>query len=325
MQLNESQKIKWQKLVKPMLIATITVIVVYSFLHWLIVIKWDVEFNENWVMGYIPIIISLIVVWIWIWPGIRIVRLPSKKGGLPALYFLVAAAIIAGPMIIAQLYLSIATGKLSLLFNVNQVERSEKTKYYRFVNLYVDKKNVADYEERTTGGRRNRNLYFKLYRAVPMYAKAADTSEGACSYWMIFEYQENHKNNLSEDVENASFNQFLQKSYNDFERKNLYAFSYLERAGLDGRLEERNLAVRTSELIKHIDPVLFIPRQGEYANRNGHRLGWLIATLIFGPLLWILMVASPKIDYEKLEKSEEATIKKAGAHRRKPPKPKQPG
>jgi len=124
----------------PFLIISLSIIGGYTFLHWLIIIKLQLFQIKDIIVNFVvPFILTWIPVLIWLRPQIKLLSLKTKNGGdLPFLYLLIASFAIVIPTIIAQKYLETATGKLTELPNISQIDRYEATRFYKLNKYYID-------------------------------------------------------------------------------------------------------------------------------------------------------------------------------------------
>ncbi|MDD4970668.1 MAG: rhomboid family intramembrane serine protease [Paludibacter sp.] len=154
----------------PFLIITISIIGGYSFLNWLIIIKLQLFPIKDFIVNFIvPFILPWIPILIWLRPRIKLLSLKTKNGGdLPFLYQLIAAFAIAIPTIIAQKYLETATGKLTELPNISQIDKYEATKFYKLKDYYIDKEHTSVSKKVEVSGKHNEDLNLRIYIVCPI-------------------------------------------------------------------------------------------------------------------------------------------------------------
>lgn len=154
----------------PFLIIAISIIGGYTLLNWLIIIKFQLFQLKDIIVDFIiPFILPWIPILIWLRPRIKFLNLKTKKGGdLPFLYQLIAAFAIAAPTIIAQQYLETATGKLTELTNISQIDKHEATKFYKLKNYYIDKDHISVNKTVDVSGKHNEDLNLRIYIVCPI-------------------------------------------------------------------------------------------------------------------------------------------------------------
>jgi len=162
----------------PFLIIAVSVIGGYTFLNWLIICKLQFFSIKDIIVSFIiPFILPWIPILIWLRPLIKLLNLETKRdSNLPFLYQAIAAFAIVAPTIVAQAYLDTATGKLTELDNISQIDKHEATKYYTLKNCYVDKRNVSFINKVEVSGKHNEDLNLRIYIVCPIL-KSKRTSE----------------------------------------------------------------------------------------------------------------------------------------------------
>jgi hypothetical protein len=131
---------KLKLIYKPFLVIAISIIAGYTLLNWLFIIKLHIlSLNEEMVNFWIPFALPWIPLIMLLRPRIKLLNLKRKKGGdLPSFYVFIAGFAIVIPTIIAQSYLQTATGKLTKLYSISQIDKQEATKYYNLKNFYLE-------------------------------------------------------------------------------------------------------------------------------------------------------------------------------------------
>ena len=98
----------------------------------------------------------------------------------PFFYQVIGVLAIAAPTIIAQKYLETATGKLTHLENIAQIDKQENTKYYTLKNFFIDKSNIGVHSSFNVSGKYNDNFSMHLYVVLPILQNEADTNNSSC-------------------------------------------------------------------------------------------------------------------------------------------------
>lgn len=154
----------------PFLIIAISIIGGYTLLNWLIIIKFQLFQVKDIIINFIiPFILPWIPILIWLRPRINFLNLKTKNGGnLPFLYQLIAAFAIVAPTIIAQEYLETATGKLTELTDISQIDKHEATKFYTLKDYYIDKDHISVSKTVEVSGKHNEDLNLRIYVVCPI-------------------------------------------------------------------------------------------------------------------------------------------------------------
>jgi len=118
-----------------------------------------------------PMIFAGIPILIWLRPKIKLLNLKNKNGkGDPLTgYIMFAWMATLPPLVISQSYLTSATGKLTSLNNINQIDKVPATKYYKAKHFYIDKSLTGFQTRFNVSGKYNEHFDMYIYAAVPMY------------------------------------------------------------------------------------------------------------------------------------------------------------
>jgi rhomboid protease GluP len=126
----------------PAVVLLAIVAVAYSFVHWmLLVVLGDLPLKEMWIEFLIPGGLVGILVLIFIRPRLRILNLQGPKKDLTDFYCVVFWILFSIPAIVAQTYITSATGSKTSLENIREIDQ-HFSKYYSVRNFYLDKNHM---------------------------------------------------------------------------------------------------------------------------------------------------------------------------------------
>jgi len=163
----------------PFLIVAICCVTVYTFLNWLLIIRWQVlNVKEEVVQIWAPIIFAFIALFIWIRPRLKLLE-KRKKGDFNTLFLMMGVFAISVPTIIAQMYLVTATGKLTSLPGIHELNSEALTKFYTLKNHYVEKGNPGIYYTSDVSGKYGNDLNLHIYIACPLYDSVEELPDHA--------------------------------------------------------------------------------------------------------------------------------------------------
>jgi len=165
---NQSEKLRLIYI--PFLVIALSVIVGYTYLNWFFMVHLQsLPIKEEFVSTLFPVIVSWIPVFIWLRPRIRLLKLKKIRNNDPRLlYQFVAVFAITAPTMIAQEYMVTATGKLTELNNISQIESHAPTKYYKLKDSYIDKKDMHTYTTWYVTGKSDEQLHLEVYVVCPV-------------------------------------------------------------------------------------------------------------------------------------------------------------
>lgn len=301
-----SNKIKL--IFKPFLIIAICFIATYTFLHWALFIKAGIPLKEDIVKFWLPFGLPFIPILIWLRPRIKLLRFKNDNGSFG--YQFLACIAIAIPTIIAQEYLITATGKLTAVDNVAQIDKSEKTKYYSLKNYYIDKQRIAVRNTASVTGKNNTDFNMLIYVAMPIFESISDTTKTECNYWLGKKYSERISNRLSDQEKDEKYKVFAEQKQKEFEETDFRNFNYLVVVGKTDDHDEFNKAIEKSEVIKGSQQIVFEAKNEPFENRNGKKLEWLFGSLGIGLLAYFIFLLFPKFEERKLENFKSGKVEK---------------
>jgi TonB-dependent SusC/RagA subfamily outer membrane receptor len=127
--------------------------------------------------------------------------------------------------------------------------------------------------------------------------------------WLCVRYQKQISNRLNTTEKTNRAKLFFNECSSNFMERNLDSFAYLERTGNNSTRDGYLAAIKNKnpsqfkgkELI--LEPVLT-----SFDLRNGNKLAWIFGAFGIGALLWLVMVAIPKFNEEKLSAFLNGTV-----------------
>lgn len=167
----------------PFLLIAFAIIAVYTFLDWLLLIKLQwISLKRNVVELWVPFTLPWIPLYIWVKPNLKLQDRKTNASRDPFSVLMIPAFSICIATCIAQMYLDTATGKLTKLGSIDQLQTNEKeqTKYYTLQNYYIDKSAYGFSNSFEVSGKYNTNFDMSIYVVFPVlntrYTKQ-DTTE----------------------------------------------------------------------------------------------------------------------------------------------------
>ena len=288
----------------PFLIIAFSVVVIYTFLNWLLFIKNDFfPLKEDMVTFWLPAIVPWIPVLIWLRPRINLLKF--KNDNVSFLYYVVAAFAIAAPTIAAQKYLATASGTLTKVENINQLEKKEATKYYSISKYFIDKTHIGVNNTVNVSGKSNQHLNFVTYVVMPVRANPADSSSEKCLYFLGEKYQKTTSNSLSEKEKDSQYEQFIKDVREEFNSSGFLRIGYFEKMANSDDRDGFRTAVSKTKFKSNNTPVIFTAQYGYFAERNGTKLGWTFLALGIGAAVWFGFLVAAKFKKQTVGKPEQ--------------------
>lgn len=295
----------------PFLIVAVAFIIIYTFLHWLLIIKTGLlSIKEITVEYWLPLILVWIPVLIWVRPRVKL--LEFKKDSFGLLFF--CTIVISTPCILMQFYLITATGSLTQLKSIDEINKLPSTKYYKVQEYFIDKQRRGLAYNYDVSGKRSQYLNLHIYIACPVYDKEMEPVKIDAAIvtdtvmidaeeqynplpvpgiyaWYCIHYRKQISNKLSNIEEKRLSDLFYEESVEDFRRTNLNNFVYLKRTGNNNEREGYQRAIRKSGIAGSENEINILEPVGEpFSERNGNKLLWIFATLITGLLVFLFIL-----------------------------------
>lgn len=278
----------------PFLGIMIGFIIIYTFLHWLLFIKLELfSIKEMFLKFWLPFGLPYIPIFFFLRQRLKLLKFKNDNQSF-GIQFL-AVIIIAVPTMIAQEYLVTATGKLTPVETISEIQKHEKTKYYTLKKFYIDKKNIGVLNTSELSGKNNEHFNMLIYVAMPILETVKDTSKLTCKFWLGKKYSMQISSRLSNAEKQIQFKKFAETTEQEFKNYDFKQFEYLE---LEGNTDDHDNFDEAIEQNTHYDlnePLLLVARQEPFKNRNGKKLNWLFGTLGGGILIWFVFLLFIKL------------------------------
>jgi len=274
-------------------------VVGYTFLDWLLFIKFEVfPLDEG-------------IVLIWLRP--RIGKLHFKNSTHRFDYQVIAWVAIAVPTVIAQYYITTATGMLTQLDRVSEIDRFTKTKYYSIAHYSADKNAVSSQVNVRPSGTRHPELVFSIFFVAPMHDSAADSTKFKSNTWLAIGYSDRISDRVFDSTteQQNKLKKFVRDSIASFNKEKLDGFSYFERINprqMQGGFREA--AEKNPIYVKGSAPIILVGERSSFESRNGQALGWTLGTFGAGAIIWLSMLVIPKIGSPKWIRDQERAQQK---------------
>jgi rhomboid protease GluP len=307
---------KFKLIYLPFLLITISSILGYTFLHWLLFIQLELfSIKEDILKFWLPIGLVCLSIYFFLYPRVKLLRF--KKDDIPSFICFLAALIIIIPTITAQEYLTTATGKVTDLKDIYQIQKLEKTKYYTLKRCYIDKRNIGVLNTTSLSGKGNTTFNIEIYVTLPIFRTAKDTSKTECEYWLGQKYTHSISNSLSSDDKKYYRNEFAQTVSQEFKYTDFSDFTYLEAIGETKDHDNFDDAVTKNTQYDFKKPIIFKAHKERFEKRNGDKLEWFFILLSGGLFISLIFLLFAKLktgavyDFKNRGKARNKSLKEA--------------
>ena len=288
---------KFTLLYIPYLISALGLCAGYTFLNWFLLIELELFSLKDFIVNFIlPAAIPWIPILLYLRPRIKLLNLQRKRGSWNDFYMFILWFALAVPIIVAQIYLEKASGKLTELQTIDQITKEKPTKYYTLKKSYIDKINIGVHPSFDVSGKYSEYFNMHLYIALPIVSKAEDTSQVSSVAWLGIEYSEQISNRLEANEKDAAYAKFSEQAQNDFDRENFDQFVYLERIGNTDKGDGLREAMKVSSKYNANHTAIFQGIHEPYAERTGNTFIWIFITFAIGAFIFLILILIPKID-----------------------------
>lgn len=286
--------IKFKQLLLPYFLCLIGVISFCSLFNWIFIIQLDcLPITDIVIEFFIPGGISIIAVVLFIRKGIHFLKFKQNNGD-NLLYFIAILGIFI-PTLIAQEYIESATGKLTSLESISQLNQFPKTKYYTLKRSYFCKKTAGVLQRVDVSGKHNEHLDFYVYTLTAIMNTPKDTLKDHCDYWLCKRYLKSISNRLDDSEKERQYAEFLETTHEEYMATPV-VFSYLKLSQHSNDLKYYKAALKNSFYKSNPSTTLFFEAAtGKFENRNGEKLKWFFLTSLIGLGCFALLLLAYKV------------------------------
>lgn len=299
-------------LIRTFLVIYIAVTSVFFIVEYFVYSKFGVELTEGDLVNFTPFAISIIVVLIFFRPQVNLFRF--EKGADSWMFQGFAVMAISIPLFMMSEYLSVATGKLTILNDIHQFSWSKRTKYYALNIYYIDKNHFEKSSVTSESGKQNELQNIDIFYAIPILESITDTINARPSCWIGHKYEASfHKSIPLEDREQR-VKEFISNSHKEFSRTDFSDFYYLELINNTRDYWDYESLLSGNQDVASVHFV-FKAHRGSFESRCGDRLFhfvglWVISGLAFVVFLFVykpseVVIKEKKKRRKKLKDSDE--------------------
>jgi membrane associated rhomboid family serine protease len=286
----------------PFILTLIGLIIGYTFLHWLLFIELEIFPLKEIITNFgIPIVLTGLAAWFILRPRFKILDLEAKRGNWRNFFSFILWIALTIPLIISQEYIVTATGKLTELNSINEINKTELTKYYSLKDFYIDKNAIGVHSEFDVSGKNNESFNMHIYVALPIFKEVSDTIDVEPIAWLGTEYRKTISNRLEPNEKEEKYQEFANESQIEFDKKNVSNFIYLDRLGHSDKRQGFIEAIKSNPIYEPSEIVLESVNE-PFETRNGKKLEWIIGSSLIGSIIWLIMIFIPKVDEKQLKR-----------------------
>ncbi len=296
----EQEKTKFRIIYIPFLGISAAFIIVYSILNWLLVMKWGIlPLSESVANMWLPYALPWIPVYFILHPRQQALRLRgiNRDWG----FMFAAAFAIAVPTMIAQEYLTTATGNLTSLDRISEIGSKDLSKYYVVGRMFADKRLQGAAGSVEPSGSNDESLIITICFVCPLRDGIDAYDPLDRGIWLGVRYSEIIGRRASKGRLEEIYKDYAKTCTTIFKDADLRNFTYFERAtnNDDRRLFES--AVKNSGCAPGSrTPVILIAHDDPFETRSGAKLPWIFWTFAIGAGIFGFMLLFPSVDEKEV-------------------------
>ncbi|WP_198333068.1 rhomboid family intramembrane serine protease [Psychrobacter aquimaris] len=301
-----STKIKLKQVFFPYLGLSILTILLFGALRWLLDIYLDVlPLKEGYWNFGIPLLLSISVVSIWMWPRYELLTLKWVERSSSGYFFITMVLALVIPLVLSQNYLSKAAYEVIEVNSLNDIRHYPKQKYFR-VNDFEPLKleSVSYIETQVVSGRYfDSTLHIDYYIATPFIA--------AENIWLGSSYHTKYDNRADQSIKDSQYSAFINDSRHKYEAKDLSNISYFKKLKSSNSRNAYLHTISTANRQSNLPHLVLMPETGLLTDSLGRDFVWGFGSFFIGMVLCLLLVLAAEFDsQEKKDKRKRIPIKK---------------
>ena len=291
--------IKLRHILPIFLIISVLTICGVTLFRWLFTIQFQVinikeEFWEIW----FPFALPWIPVLIWLRPKFRLLQFKDEDRGQFLFQFL-AAGTITVSLIITQIYLSQATGKLQNVAAVEDIAKVEKTRYYTISRFYPLPGGGTSHSDFRTSGKYNQHFDITIYFACPIITDTL--SKTFPEHWYGVNFKKEISNRLSSTEKNIIYKAFYKECLQKMNAYDFYKQEYFVRTPNSDELDGYKQAIRNRFVTANTDKFTILePQEGPFAQRTGNKFAWIFYSYGIGLGILLFALIWPRLSQVEL-------------------------
>jgi rhomboid protease GluP len=306
----ETYIIKLKHILPTFFIIAISTILGLLLFRWLFVIQFEIidVKEEIWCL-WLPMALPWIPLLIWLRPRFRILTFKKDNDNGRFFFQFLSAGTIIVCLLVSQNYLTTATGKLQKLSTISDIEKVEKSRYYKLTNFSVANYYGGTYTDFRTSGKYNEHLNFDIYFVTPILTNKSEKINAIPKYWYGVNFKEQISNKISTNEKEKKYQAF----YNEcIEKMNQYEFHSLDHFERKPTSDDRQnylkaIEARTKQTAGN-NFIVLEPIKEKYEDRNGNKFAWIFGS--FGIGLGVLLFSLIWPEYSEIERKRFLAGKK---------------
>lgn len=305
--LSQAVKTKLMKVYLPFISVSLAFTVLYTFLHWLLIIKLQLFQPTEMIVNIIaPFVVSALIVYFYFKKKIKILKLKKKTSEF---YSMMCWLFFVLPVIAGQFYLENQQGKLTKISEPSQINVKEQTLFYSIDHARALNERGGLWTTRTRADRYGTKIRISCYFVCPLIGVERSSRHRLRNVktWIGVKFIREFSNGFSvnKKKQKEQIKKFIESCilrYADYK----YETYYLRNLRMANDRDEFYSAIKRTHLQANQSDLLVLEEEsGSYETRVGHGAAWSWGLLVFVNFIWLFFAFIPDLDIKELNKLDE--------------------
>lgn len=309
----ESIKLKLKQVFLPYLGLSILTILLFGALRWLLDIYLDIlPLKEGYWNFGIPLLLSISVVGIWMWPRYEHLTLKWVKRSSSGYFFITMVLALVIPLLISQNYLSKAAYKVIEIASLNDIRHYPKQKYFRVDDFEPLKSERIAYIETRVANRR----YFDS--TLHIYYYVVTPSIGAENVWLGSSYYTSYDNREEQSIKHRQYSAFINESRHKYAAEDFSNINYFRKLKSSNDRSAYLYTISTANKQSNLPALVLVPESNIFADSLDRDFVWGFGSFFIGMVLCLLLVLAAEFDNQEKKARQKHIQKQKPVKKRAP-------
>ena len=309
----ESIKLKLKQVFLPYLGLSILTILLFGALRWLLDIYLDIlPLKEGYWNFGIPLLLSISVVGIWMWPRYEHLTLKWVKRSSSGYFFITMVLALVIPLLISQNYLSKAAYKVIEVASLNDIRHYPKQKYFRVDDFEPLKSERIAYIETRVANRRyfDSTLHIYYYVVTPFI--------GAENVWLGSSYYTSYDNREEQSIKDRQYSAFINESRHKYAAEDFSNINYFRKLKSSNDRSAYLYTISTANKQSNLPALVLVPESNIFADSLDRDFVWGFGSFFIGMVLCLLLVLAAEFDNQEKKARQKHIQKQKPVKKRAP-------
>ena len=288
-------------------------ILLFGALRWLLDIYLDIlPLKEGYWNFGIPLLLSISVVGIWMWPRYEHLTLKWVKRSSSGYFFITMVLALVIPLLISQNYLSKAAYKVIEIASLNDIRHYPKQKYFRVDDFEPLKSERIAYIETRVANRR----YFDS--TLHIYYYVVTPSIGAENVWLGSSYYTSYDNREEQSIKHRQYSAFINESRHKYAAEDFSNINYFRKLKSSNDRSAYLYTISTANKQSNLPALVLVPESNIFADSLDRDFVWGFGSFFIGMVLCLLLVLAAEFDNQGKKARQKHIQKQKPVKKRAP-------